>query len=231
MPTYLEDIQTAFSNLGGVAPLRSIYEEVKRIRSPPHPKSIDAIIRSHIEQNSSDSQAFKGHGKASDLFTSVSGIGGGVWALRSHLTHAPISSDLLNSFGEIPVRDGNAKPGRIHTDVYRVIRDTKMARQIKAINKFKCQICNTSIKLPDGTRYCEAHHIQPLGRPHHGPDHAGNLIVVCPNHHACLDMGAIKIEIRKLGVVPCHRIDRKFVQYHNERIFGKPADAVLKNNL
>jgi hypothetical protein len=53
-----------------------------------------------------------------------------------------------------------------------------------------------------------AHHIQPLGRPHCGPDCIENLIVVCPNHHAMCDYGAIKLALTDLHVIAGHCIKR-----------------------
>lgn len=76
MATWASDITQALTNLGGVARLGDIYEEVKRIRPQPHPDSLDAIIRGTIEQHSSDSAKFGGK----DLFFSVKGLGSGVCA-------------------------------------------------------------------------------------------------------------------------------------------------------
>jgi predicted restriction endonuclease len=72
-----------------------------------------------------------------------------------------------------------------------------LARQLKLLYENRCQICGESITLPNGTRYSEAHHVRPLGRPHHGPDVAGNILVLCPNHHVMLDYGVIALERRR----------------------------------
>jgi predicted restriction endonuclease len=57
-------------------------------------------------------------------------------------------------------------PERVETTAYRILRDTDLARQIKALHEYRCQICGHTIRLPDGSFYAEAHHIQPLGAPH-----------------------------------------------------------------
>ena len=80
------------------------------------------------------------------------------------------------------------------------------------------QLCGFTIALPDGSRYAEAHHIQPLGAPHHGPDVAGNIIVVCPNHHAMCDYGTIALDLADLKSHPDHHIDARFIDYHNSTI-------------
>ena len=96
---------------------------------------------------------------------------------------------------------------------YRVLRDTALARRIKADNNYKCQICEEQIAIMDGILYAEAHHVKPLGSPHNGPDHPGNIVCVCPNCHVKLDYGAIKIEQTSFkNILP------EFVQYHNEII-------------
>lgn len=61
-----------------------------------------------------------------------------------------------------------------------------------------------------------AHHIKPLGGEHNGPDVRENILCVCPNHHALLDYGAIKLDPMLLK-----GIERKYIDYHNEKIFGE----------
>jgi hypothetical protein len=104
---------------------------------------------------------------------------------------------------------------RVKSTTYRILRDTELARRVKAMHNGCCQICGATIKLADGTNYSEAHHIQALGQPHNGPDVFGNIICVCPNHHAELDYRVIPLDLAKLIIVPGHTIDKKFVEYHN----------------
>jgi hypothetical protein len=111
-------------------------------------------------------------------------------------------------------------PQRVATTAYRIIRDSALARRVKALHKHKCQICGHSIKLPDGSLYAEAHHIQPLGKPHNGPDVIGNILCLCPNHHAELDLRVRKISLSEFAIVDGHAITRRFVDYHNEKIYG-----------
>jgi len=47
-------------------------------------------------------------------------------------------------------------PSRVAATTYRILRDTAAARQLKADHDYRCQICGTTIELPDGTRYAEA---------------------------------------------------------------------------
>ncbi len=210
MGTWSEDIEIALTNLGGIATLSDIYDEVKKVREGPYPESFTAIIRGTIEDNSFDSAKFKGN----DLFFSVKGLGLGVWGLRSYIKNTPEASDIDKGCG-------NESPSRVTQETYRILRDTQLARQIKLLHKNKCQLCGETISLRNGEYYSEAHHIRPLGRPHNGPDVSGNIFVLCPNHHVMLDYGVIKLELNKITMHRNHRIQSEYIDYHNETIWKK----------
>jgi hypothetical protein len=77
-----DDVKDALTSLGGKAPLAEIYKVVRQIRRTAGrriPESLEAIVRRELEYNSSDSESYTGD---RDWFTSVEGIGRGVWALR-----------------------------------------------------------------------------------------------------------------------------------------------------
>lgn len=114
-------------------------------------------------------------------------------------------------------------PERELCSTYRILRDTLLARQVKQQHKYQCQVCGHTIELADGTRYAEAHHIRPLGQPHNGPDIIGNILCLCPNHHAELDYGAISLSLSSLRQVLAHPVDITFVDYHNSCIANKIA--------
>ena len=113
-------------------------------------------------------------------------------------------------------------PDRILSTTYRILRDTELARRVKRMHKYKCQIqnCEYAMILPEGSPYAEAHHIQPLGGEHKGCDDMSNIMCVCPNHHAELDYGVIRIDLAKLRHAEGHSIDARFVEYHNKQIFN-----------
>ena len=112
--------------------------------------------------------------------------------------------------------DEPSRPTRVKQEVYRIIRDTALAREIKAAQQYKCQLCENGLVLPDGTPYAEAHHVKPLGRPHDGPGIGENIICVCPNCHALVDLGAIKLNPTCL---PDIGVD--YIVYHNKEIYGR----------
>ena len=80
-------------------------------------------------------------------------------------------------------------PERMQSTTTRVIRDTAEARRLKEVYEFRCQICSERIELGGGKFYAEVHHVRPLGGEHKGLDTQENMLVVCPNHHAMLDLG------------------------------------------
>lgn len=111
---------------------------------------------------------------------------------------------------------------RQETTTYRILRDSLLARRVKMLHNYECQLCGHTILLSGGGRYAEAHHIQPLGEPHNGPDQADNIICVCPNHHAELDYGARSLELVQLRHVVDHMVGEKYVEYHNKNVHKEP---------
>lgn len=210
MPTWEEDIVAALTNLGGTGTYAQIYGAVEELR-PSLPASWKDVIRRTIQDHSSDSVGFKG---GDDLFFTVEGLGRGVWGLRQLVRSTPIAVDL-----DLP--EGTLDPARARLTTYRILRDTALARAIKLLHRDECQICGEALRISRTRTYSEAHHIIPLGGAHAGPDVASNVIVLCPNHHALCDMGAIALRREDLRVVEGHVIAEASLTYHNERIFQR----------
>lgn len=111
------------------------------------------------------------------------------------------------------------------------LRNTLLAWEIKRRYGNVCQVCRLPVLIGQGLNYAEAHHLHPLGSPHFGPDVVGNIIVLCPNHHVMFDYGALTIDPASLNirhivrdsrleqstlyVAPWHRIQQRYLQYHN----------------
>lgn len=117
---------------------------------------------------------------------------------------------------------------RVKTTNYRILRDTKLARTIKKMHSHECQICGETIELPDRTRYAEAHHIKPLGREHNGKDVIGNILCLCPNHHAECDLGTIRLSKKALRSVDGHEVSATFLTYHNKCIYRTSYPTLAK---
>lgn len=213
MGSWLDEAIDAITSLGGAASLEDIYAQVRRARKEPLIYAYRAATRGAIYQHSSDSKLFRG---GPDLFFTVEGLGTGVWGLRSASAATPRAVDLSDDLGYV-------SPVRVSLTTYRILRDTELARQVKLLHGGRCQMCGETIRLPDGRAYAEAHHVRPLGRPHDGPDVAGNIIVVCPNHHAMLDYGVIPIERAQMRGESGHVLAAQYVDYHNTAIYQRPS--------
>lgn len=115
------------------------------------------------------------------------------------------------------------KSKRIETTIQRIIRNTELSMHVKSIYNFQCQVCRSEIYTSIGL-YAEAAHIQPLGRPHDGPDILENILCLCPNHHVMFDFGGFGIadDLTLIGMEgklyrkPKHIISQKYLQYHRE---------------
>ncbi len=122
-----------------------------------------------------------------------------------------------------PANDIDAPPARIDVQITRVIRDTQTARNLKALYEYRCQICGFRIEAQPNRFYIEAHHVQPLGGGHNGLDTTSNMLVLCPNHHALFDFGAVKfISEDKLKIAGLdysitlkHKLAPESIAYHN----------------
>ncbi|MCY1701914.1 YDG/SRA domain-containing protein [Deinococcus sp. SL84] len=142
-----------------------------------------------------------------------------IWRFRLLSLESAFQPEVISAPSAAAVR-------REMVTVQRLVRDTAEARRIKALYGFRCQVCGEALQTSAGP-YAEAAHIRPLGAPHHGPDHAGNLLCLCPNHHVLFDFGTWSIADDfgliglpgKLMVHPEHQIDPAQLAYHRARYF------------
>ncbi len=232
---WIEEIVEAMTELGGKAQYKKLYEKIKKrdqmnfLANP----NWTAAIRQTIEYHSSDSSVFKPNKK--DIFYSVNGLGHGTWGLRSHVQQTPTPIDNEDVVNPAP----QAAP-QVQQTIYRYLRDTKIARDLKASYEDKCQLCGVQISVAESNTYSEAHHIKPLGKD--GPDVQVNMIVLCPNHHAEFDYGGIAIDPETLKVIHSdpnhpihdsevrirsgHELERDYLEFHLREIFRhKPTTA------
>ncbi len=135
--------------------------------------------------------------------------------LDSELPPNKLSKDL------IPLPLGSDAPKRTLVNSARIIRDSKLGRELKRLYSHKCQVCSIEISTNAGP-YAEAAHIKPVGKPHNGPDRPENLLCLCPNHHLMLDKGVFMIEddLSLIGIEgrllkhPEHEISIDHIRYH-----------------
>ncbi|MFL1022929.1 HNH endonuclease [Vibrio parahaemolyticus] len=199
---WIDYVVQAMENLGGEAAYSDLYAEIEALKGGNLTKSWKATVRNTVESYSSDSDNWTP--SRDDLFYSVDGKGSGRWALRNF---------EASQVSEPPV-DYDGADKQDYT-VSRFIRDSKLSRQVKTKNNFKCQICGFTFRLPNGKPYAEAHHLKPLSKEHNGPDIEGDLICVCPNHHAMLDYCSLKLDVSFIVKNSKHEITKEFIDYSN----------------
>lgn len=215
---WVDYVRQALEELGGVAHLNDIYRKIESIHDEPLSDTWQNTVRRTLQQHSSDTRTYR-HSYA-DLFQSADGLHQGVWALReTQEQHAPFAEPedvhlFEQTQSEIPAP-------RVNVTQQRIIRDTRLARWVKGLYGGHCQICDYVIQLPNDSFYAEAHHVKPLGNPHHGPDITPNILCLCPNHHAEVDYGVIRLTLSQLKQDPRHSIDERFLAYHNTTIYGR----------
>lgn len=80
--TWRDDVHEGLRRIGGRGTLQSIYREVESVRraaSRSTPRTLEAVVRRTLEENSADSESYKG---GPNLFCMPDGKGAGVWAIR-----------------------------------------------------------------------------------------------------------------------------------------------------
>lgn len=123
----------------------------------------------------------------------------------------------------ISLSAGSDNPKRALATSQRIVRDSKLGKEIKRLYGYKCQVCLIEIKTNAGL-YAEAAHIKPVGKPHNGPDRPENLLCLCPNHHLMLDKGVYMIadDLSLIGIDGSltkhdeHVISVEHIRYHRE---------------
>jgi predicted restriction endonuclease len=144
-----------------------------------------------------DGQAFLGVTKAHNHFDVTS-----QWHSFEQLwQHPSIEEDY--DIEAIYVPDSLPEPQRKMGEVIRVVRDTSQSKFVKELYDYQCQICGLTIHVPKlkSQKYCEGHHVQPLGKLYKGPDHVSNIVALCPNHHSMMDLGVVAVHPDNLQIV------------------------------
>lgn len=114
-------------------------------------------------------------------------------------------------------------PARVEAKITRVVRDTALVNELKRLYEDRCQRCGFRLELSDGSGYSEGHHLKPLGKPHNGPDSGAKVLILCPNCHALLDLGGVKIELGQLSIKASHEVGAEFINYHNAQVEKRQA--------
>ena len=141
--------------------------------------------------------------------------------LENETFFEPVKSGSDRNFERLP-NLGTVNPPRSVVSASRIIRNTSVGNEIKAMYNYCCQICGEQLETPAGP-YAECCHIKPLGRPHNGPDTIDNVLCLCPNHHVLFDTHAIHISDelsiietgQKLRLINEHSLNFNYIHYHH----------------
>ena len=135
------------------------------------------------------------------------------------------------------IPDSLPEPDRKTGKVLRVVRDTVQGKLVKELYAYKCQVCGWTTFSPrlKSLHYCESHHVQPLGRKYRGPDHASNILALCPSHHCMMDLGVLAIDPLNLKMLAIdkrepsrghkltlnreHGLNQKYLRFHLDNIY------------
>lgn len=143
--------------------------------------------------------------------------------LLTALEETPVGSEPEPSKQALPVRTASL--------VSHYQRKASLARRVKQIYEYKCQICGTEL-MTSGGPIAEAAHILALGLG--GPDELSNLLCLCPNHHSLFDGGGIWIDdgygvrnfsgrlVGQLIVDDRHLIEVSLLRQHRDAHFALP---------
>ena len=136
------------------------------------------------------------------------------------------SAERIEAPGPSAQLAGTTAPKRSTVYTTRVIRNSEVGTYVKQAYGYRCQISGERLETPSGP-YAEACHIQPVGKPHDGPDVVSNVLCLSPNMHVLFDLGAIGIADDltilgrggKLAVNPEHEISLEAIRYHREHVY------------
>ncbi|MFE4976660.1 YDG/SRA domain-containing protein [Kitasatospora sp. NPDC056651] len=189
------------------------------------PVRVIRAVRHASKRSARPNYRYDGLFRVDDSWHDVGRSGFRIWRYRLLGLSGPVPAQQEPT---LPEPAGCDTPTRLEARVQRIVRSTKVANFVKRAHDFACQVCGARLRTPTGA-YAEAAHIRGLGQPHNGPDVAGNVLCLCPNHHTLFDFGTLAIaddltitdrasgaDMGKLREVPGHRVDLAHLAYHRE---------------
>ena len=92
------------------------------------------------------------------------------------------NNEIITTTPTLNPPQGAKNTQRTQVTTSRVIRSSVIGNYVKKMYDYTCQISGERLNAPNGP-YAEACHIQPVGRPHNGPDEVSNVLCLSPNMH------------------------------------------------
>ena len=154
----LDKVVSSFESLGGVAKLKDIYNVYKDISSKEEiSKTFDRSIQARIEENSKNSDAFKGK----DIFRTLYGKGKGVWYLKDKFKNLDEAKfvyefkeknlDLWNEISNKKVHSNDfvRNEKKIHRGERGIYRDLSKTKKYSFIDGICQSVLDTGRKYDD----------------------------------------------------------------------------------
>ena len=112
---------------------------------------------------------------------------------------------------------------RSKSEIWRFVRNQGKVSDLKNLYKNKCQICGYTFEHnANKTKgfYSEVHHYNPLKKQ--ADDDFGNMIVLCPNHHAEFDYGVKFIDLDEATIIDKNgKATGEKIQFHKNHKLDK----------
>lgn len=134
-----------------------------------------------------------------------------------------LTDDDLKRFDSFDEKNPRSK--KILID--RLVRETKISRELKNLYQNRCQVCGKRIRNGKNEFISEGHHLKPFNRIHLGDDSKSNMLILCPNHHAQFDRLYYAIE-PKTHLIHCQFKDD---ENHHKKLHFKPGHYLDDNYL
>lgn len=102
--------------------------------------------------------------------------------------------------GELEKKYLHASP-EVKERLARSIERGSVGKHVKALNGYRCQLCEAlgreplGFKKRNGQHYVEAHHVMPVSERQIGSLSASNILTACANHHRQMHYGEVSVEI------------------------------------
>jgi len=107
---------------------------------------------------------------------------------------------VSGKLGELEKKYLHASP-EVKERLARSIERGSVGKYVKALNGYKCQLCEAlgheplGFKKRNGQHYVEAHHVMPVSERQIGSLSASNILTACANHHREMHYGEVRVEI------------------------------------
>lgn len=127
------------------------------------------------------------------------------WAESLKPTEAPTDNEEVNlaqadALDVIDQERDALKRPEVREKVSKQIERGLIGSKLKKINGYRCQLCEAlghdpiSFVKASGEPYVEAHHVTPVSELQLGSLGAGNIMILCANHHRQMHFGNVVVE-------------------------------------